>query len=116
MNPETYNCRLNAVNILVSLINVLLPAIDWVLYNDPELYKAYDIVSISENGCLAVSCAILVWGFKKLIKTVQSGNDHFVNKAMISWHIAAYFFIILVNIVCLFTVHTPTSYEVSNYC
>ena len=116
MNPDTYNCGLNAVNIVVSLINVLIPAIDWVLVNHPELYKAYVIDAIIENGCLAVSCAILVWGFQKLIKTVQSGNDHFVNKAMISWHICAYVFIILVNIVCLFTVHNAYSYEVTTYC
>ena len=116
MNPDTYNCRLNAVNIVVSLINFLLPAIDWVLVNHPELYKSYVIFGISENGCLAVSCAILVWGFQRLIKTVQSGNDHFVNKPLISWHIAAYVFIILVNIVCLFTMSGAYSYEVSTYC
>jgi hypothetical protein len=116
MNPDTYNCRLNAANIVVSLISVLIPAIDWVLYNHPELYKAFVIVAISENGCLAVSCAILVWGFQKLIKTVQSGNNHFVNKAMISWHIAAYFFIIFFNVVAIFTWHTPSSYVVTTYC
>jgi len=116
LNPDTYNCRLNAVNIVVSIINVLLPAIEWGLLNHPELYKSYVIFGISENGCLAVSCAILVWGFQRLIKTVQSGNDHFVNKPMISWHIAAYVFIIFFNVVAIFMTSTPASYEVSTYC
>lgn len=70
-SPDIYNCRLNTVNIVVSLITVLIPAIDWVLANYPEFYKAYFIMAVSSNWCLAFSCAILVWGFLRLIKTVQ---------------------------------------------
>ena len=33
MPPDTYNCRLNTINIVMSLINVMIPAIDWVLFN-----------------------------------------------------------------------------------
>ncbi len=90
---------------MVSFITVLIPAIDWVLYN-PKLYKAYVIVGLSENACLAFSCAILVWGFQRLIKSVQSGNDHLVNKSIIGWHIIAYFFILTANIVENFTLRT----------
>ena len=69
MSPDIYNCRFNAVNIVVSLITVLIHAIDWVLY-DNKLVRAFVILGLSENLCLAFSCAILVWGFQRLIKTV----------------------------------------------
>ena len=98
MSPDIYNCRLNTFNIVVSLITVLMPAIDWVLSNH-NLWRAYVIVGLLENACLAFSCAILVWGFQRLIKSVQSGNDHLVNKSMIGWHIISYFFILIAKIV-----------------
>ena len=80
------------------MITVLIPAIDWVLLNH-NLWRAYVIVGLPENACLAFSCAILVLGFQRLIKIVQSSNDHLVNKSMIGWHIIAYFFILIANIV-----------------
>ncbi len=91
---------------MVSFITVLIPAIDWVFYLYPKLLRAYVIVGLSENACLALSCAILVWGFQRLIKSVQSGNDHLVNKSIIGWHIIAYFFILTANIVENFTLST----------
>ena len=48
MSPDIYNCSLNAVNIVVSLITVLIPAVDWVLY-DCDLWKAYVSVRQSAN-------------------------------------------------------------------
>jgi hypothetical protein len=112
MSPDIYNCRLNAVNIMVSLITFLIPAINWVLYNH-KLVRAYVILGLSENLCLAFSCAILVWGFQRLIKILQSGNDHLVKKSMISWHIVAYFLILIANIVENFTLKNYYQYEVS---
>jgi hypothetical protein len=100
---------------VVSLITVLIPAIDWVLYNQ-NLWRAFVIEELSENACLAVSCVILVWGFQRLIKSVQSGKDHLVNKSMIGLHITAYFFIFIANIVSNFFLATPYSYEVSECC
>ncbi len=47
MTPDTYNCRLKAVNIVVSLINVLIPAIRWLLHIYNKLYRAYVIVGYS---------------------------------------------------------------------
>ena len=91
MSPDTYNCRLNAVNIVVSLITVLIPAVDWVLYDHSNLNKYYLIFWYLDNLPLAVSCFVLVWGFQRLIKIVQHANDHLVNKGMIIWHIIAYF-------------------------
>jgi len=106
MSPDTYNGRLNAVNIVVSLITVLITAIDWVLKNHQNnFWRAYVIVSQFQNVCLAVSCAILVWGFQRLIKIVQSA-DHLVNKAMIGWHIVTYFLIMMAKIVVNFTLHS----------
>ena len=39
---DTYNCCLNAVNILVCVFNVVLPAIVWIYYVKEE-YKASHI-------------------------------------------------------------------------
>jgi hypothetical protein len=94
MSPDSYNCRLNTVNIMVSLINVLLPAIDWVLLNHSgELNRSNVIVLQLTAFCLILSCVILVWGFKKLASVMHS-DQHLVNKLMIIWHIIAYFFIV----------------------
>lgn len=98
MSPDIHNCKLNTVNIVVSLINVLLPSICWVLSNHSELTTAYLIVGELDNVCLILSCVVLVWGFKKLISLVQS-DQHLVNKGMIIWHIIAYFFIVIAQIV-----------------
>ncbi len=35
MSPDLYNCRLNTLNIAVSLINVLIPAAYWVMLDHP---------------------------------------------------------------------------------
>ena len=66
--------------------------------------------------CLAASCAILVWGFQRLIKTVKSGKDNILNKAMIGWHIVAYFFVLTANIVQNFMLNGLLWYEVSTCC
>jgi hypothetical protein len=71
---------------------------------------------MSENLCLAISCVILVWGFQRLIKIVHSINDHVVKKGIIIWHIVAYFFIVIANIVQIFTSNTFEQYEISSYC
>jgi hypothetical protein len=105
MSPDTYNCLLNTANIFVSLINVLYPAIDWVL-SLTQKSRALIIVYDSENVCLVFSCVILVWGFKKLISLVQS-DQHVVNKEIIIWHIIAYFFIVIAIICSDFVYETP---------
>ena len=102
LTPDTYNCRLKAVNIVVSLINVLVPAIKWLL-DTYDKNEAYVIVGYSGNICLAVSCAILVLGFYKI---VHCAKNEIVNKAMIFWHIVAYFLIFTANIVQIFTLST----------
>jgi hypothetical protein len=33
ISPDIYNSRLNTLNIAVSMINVLMPAIDWIYWN-----------------------------------------------------------------------------------
>jgi hypothetical protein len=116
MSPDTYSCRLNAVNIVVSLITVLIPAVDWVLYDHSKLNKYYLIFGYLDNLTLAVSCFVLVWGFQRLIKIVQHANDHLVKKCMIIWHIIAYFFIMIVNIAEFFTLNSYKQYEIATYC
>ena len=116
MSPDTYSCRLNAVNIVVSLITVLIPTVDWVLYDHSKLYKYYLICGYLDNLPLAVSCFFLVWGFQRLIKIVQHANDHLVNKGMIIWHIIAYFFIMIVNIAEFFTLGSLKQFEIATYC
>lgn len=93
MSRDTYNCQLNTANIIVSLINVLMPAISWVVWLYPKLWIAYLIVAESGNLCLVLSCVILVLGFKKLISVVTS-DQHLVDKQMIIWHIIAYILIV----------------------
>jgi len=93
MSRDTYNCQLNTANIIVSLINVLMPAISWVVWLYPKLRIAYLIVAESGNLCLVLSCVILVLGFKKLISVVTS-DQHLVDKQMIIWHIIAYILIV----------------------
>ena len=116
MSPDIYNCRLNTFNIVVSLITVLMPAIDWVLWIYPELFRAYVIVGMSENLCLAISCVILIWGFKRLVRIVQSTNDHVVKKSVIFWHIVAYFFVVIANILTMFFTKTLRMYEIATIC
>jgi hypothetical protein len=41
---------------------------------------------------------VLVWGIYRLARIVRSVSDQMVNKIMIIMHIAAYLFIIVVNI------------------
>jgi hypothetical protein len=44
ISPEIYNCQLNTLNIVISLINILFAAIDWAIgihNQDNELIKAY---------------------------------------------------------------------------
>jgi len=112
ISPNAYNFRFNALNIVVSLINVMMPAMQWVLY-DLQLNRAYVIFGAATTGCMVVSCAFLVWGFIRLIKSIQSRNRHPINKAMIFWHIVAYFFIMIAYIVQNFTTNTILEYEVS---
>ena len=79
----------------MSLFTILVPAIDWVLYNKKEA-KLFTIVMIADNLSLVISCIILIWGFMRLIKVV---TDVFVDKTIIVWHIIAYFFVVVANIV-----------------
>ena len=114
MSPDTYNCRLNTFNIVVALINVLLPAIDWVLVSY-EFEKAGLYVIQSQNGCLVLSCVILVLGFKKLASVMQS-DKNLVNKGMIIWHIIAYFFNVTAIFVEGFFLANPKQYEITTCC
>ena len=111
MSPDIYNCRLNSLNIVISLINILFAAIDWVIGKDND--KAYVTVEQLDNLCLVLSCFILVWGFKKLISVVPS-DQHLVNKGMIIWHIIAYFFIVTAIVVQGFFLGTgsPEKFEI----
>ncbi len=66
-----------------------------------------------------MSCAILVWGFKRLISTVHSVNNQVVNKVIIMWHIIAYFFFVVANIaqIILFSFGlTDTAYGITCCC
>ena len=63
-----------------------------------------------------MSCAILVWGFKRLISVVHSVNNQVANKVIIMWHIVAYFFVLTANIVQNFMLNGLLWYEVSTCC
>jgi len=100
MPQNTYDCRLSAVNIVLTLIIVLIPSICWVLSYYPEYHKPTDLTNrVAPIICLAFSCGILIWGFQKLVKSVEYAKDHIVKKTMIGWHILAYLLIIVADIV-----------------
>jgi len=73
MDPEKHNKSLKIVNIVVTLITVGLPAIDWVLYNNKKI-KAFTGVILATNISLIISCFILIWGFKKLINVMKASK------------------------------------------
>ena len=115
MSPDTYNKSLRIIYIVVTLITVGMPAIDWVLFNNRKM-RAFSLVWLAENISLAISCFILTWGFKRLIK-IMSTDDVLVDKAFIFWHIIAYFFIVIANVVQAFLYFKyPITYEISSYC
>jgi hypothetical protein len=86
----------------VSLVTVLILTIERVLWFHHKLRRAYLIVSALENVSVAISCAILVWGFKRLIKIAQFAKDDIVNKVLLFWNSVAYFFILIAHIVKIF--------------
>jgi hypothetical protein len=47
ISPDFYDCRLKTANIVVSLINVLLPAADWVMWSHTEYWKIIVILGLS---------------------------------------------------------------------
>jgi hypothetical protein len=116
-SPDTYNTRLKIFNVVVTLITVLMPAIDWVLFNNRKM-RSYTIVGLSENISLVISCCILVWGFKRLIKVMKLTTvDTLVDKTIITWHIIAYFFVVVANLVQYFVYFKyPKFYAISTYC
>jgi len=67
MSQETYEKRLNTINIVVSAIIVLIPTIDWILAGKNEVYV---ILAYAENLPLVLSCVILVLGFKRVFRIV----------------------------------------------
>jgi len=97
MPEDTYNCRINAVNIVVCLFNIVVPLIYWVFYSLEE-YKAGGIAYGIEQSSLVMSCVVLIWGICKLLRLFGSANRMLPNKVIIIMHIVAYLFIIIVDI------------------
>jgi hypothetical protein len=98
--------------IVVSLVTVLILAIERVLWFHHKLRGAYLIVSALENVSVTISCAILVWGFKRLIKIAQFAKDDIVNKVLLFWNSVAYFSIFIAHIVKIFITDSNLYYEV----
>lgn len=113
MSQETYEKRLNTINIVVSAIIVLIPTIDWILAGKNEVYV---ILAYAENLPLVLSCVILVLGFKRVFRIVASPTDHIVNRQIIVLHIIAYFFIVTANIAVNFFYYSWKSYAIATYC
>jgi hypothetical protein len=55
---DTYNCRLNAVNTLVCLLNVVVPAICWIYFIKVDT-KTAEILMDVEQLSLVLSCIVL---------------------------------------------------------
>ena len=95
----------------------MLPAFDWALFNNRKI-KMFTIVDLAESLPFLFSCFILVWGFKRLIRNMQSTKkDFLVDKAIIIWHIIAYFFVVIATLIQEYVYFKyPKSYEISTYC
>ena len=77
MPQDTYKKRLNTINIVVSAIIVLIPALGWILAGKNLVYT---VLAYAENLPLLISCVILVLGFKRVFRIVASPTDHIVNR------------------------------------
>jgi len=98
MPENTYNRRLNMVNILMCICNVLSPALVWVFYGQEEL-RAGNIQYDIEQAFLAMSCFVLCFGLFRIVKFVGSLKNMMINKITIIMHIVSYLFLIVVNLV-----------------
>jgi len=100
--PETtHDHELNLLNICACLFNVILPAILWVLFARVK-NKAGFILNCILQLSLVASCTALSWGLYKMVKIVGSVvYDMLPKKRIIIMYLAAYLFIILVNVATL---------------
>jgi len=98
MPEDTYNRRLNIANTIVFICNVAVPAIAWI-YDIKEEYKVSDVAFDLEQLSLILSCLVMAWGIRRLVKLVQFDSDLLAKKTMIIWHILAYLLIIVASIV-----------------
>jgi len=111
---NTYDTKLNALNIVVTFIIILIPVICWVLYYCSKSDRIYLLIlDVSDPFLLALSCGVLIWGFHKMVKAVDA-KDHIVNKSLIGWHILAYLLIIIALIAERFTL-TKTDVGIVEY-
>ena len=113
MSPDIYNNRMNTINIVVSAITALIPTLDWIFAGRN---KVYDVLAYAEIFPLVISCIILFWALKKLIRLLDSPTDHIVNRQMILWHIIAYFLIVAADIAVNFFYNEWKSYAIATYC
>jgi hypothetical protein len=95
---ETYNSRLNAINIVVCLLNVTIPTICWVS-NMREKYKVTNLAFYVDQLLLVPSCIALIWGILRMARLLGDSSNMLVNKVMIVSHTVAYLSIIVANIV-----------------
>ena len=104
---------MNTINIVVSAITALIPTLDWIFV---RRNKFYNVLAYAEILPLVVSCIILFWALKKLIRLLDSPTDHIVNRQMILWHIIAYFLIVAADIAVNFFYNEWETYAIATYC
>ena len=79
---DTYNCRLNAANIVVCLLSVTIPAICWVS-NMREKFNFSNFAFDVDQLLLVPSCIALIWGITRLARILGDLSNMLVNKVMI---------------------------------
>ena len=119
MSPDIFNTKLNVVNVMVTLIIFVLPAVDWILFNQRKI-QLFTILFYAPVVLLAISCFILSWGFKKMISVMDSKTkDLAIDKALVTWHIIA-FILVLIGVflqsIFLIQIKYPHQYAISTYC
>jgi len=112
---DTYKCRLDTLNILVCLFNVVVPAIVW-LFIALGMLKAAVITYDISYASLVMSCIALIWGIHRMARFYEIKNDMLPNKAIIVMHIFSYLFIIIANPIQVMTASNAKAYEISSIC
>lgn len=98
MRADTYSRQLNFLNAIVIIFIVVVPAIAWI-YDIRQKYGVSDVMFDFEQLSLILSCIVLAWALRRLVRLVQFDSDLLANKGVIMWHLLVYLLVIVVNIV-----------------
>jgi len=111
---DTYDCRLNTLNIVVCVFNVVVPAISWIYYAHEEL-KLGDMFNQFLQASLILSCILLAWAMRRMMRFFGAVDHMLPNKVIMGLHIVAYVLLVAVNFAQFVTWNyvSPEAFEVT---